>query len=106
MDTITRETSETEEKTRDRRFCPTRHPRSPRATAVVAEIIQQIEQHEARNGLRRRRRRPDDQKTFEETVTAVVADLIHREPPSPAGGCRCRFRTDFSAGPGGTARAC
>jgi hypothetical protein len=52
---------------------------------VVAEIIRQIEAAEQRVGSRQRRRRADDQRTFEETVSAVVCDLTHRALTEPGG---------------------
>src|SRR5437763_182511 len=85
MDVITPEAVGTEEESRDRRFCPSRFARSARAKTVVADIIRHIEEDERRVGSRQRRRRPDDQRTFEETVSAVVCDLTHRALTEPGG---------------------
>lgn len=80
MDTITTAAAPENdaERPRDRRFTPYRYATSDRARSVVVEVIRAIEQHEAKVNARQRRRRADDQRTFEATVEAVVCDLIHR----------------------------
>jgi len=45
----------------------------------VAEVVNELGNYERHFGRRKRRRRPDDQKTFEASVVAVVSILIHRE---------------------------
>jgi hypothetical protein len=42
----------------------------------VAEVVNELGNYERYFGRRKRRRRPDDQKTFE---ASVVSNLIHRE---------------------------
>jgi hypothetical protein len=70
---------------RDRPFNPNRIAKSERTKRVVAEVLRELQNHESFNGARKRKRRAQDQATFEATVTAVVCDLIHRELTEPAG---------------------
>jgi hypothetical protein len=44
---------------------------------LIEEVLRQVQNFERFEGLRQRARRPADQETFEATVTAVIADLIH-----------------------------
>jgi hypothetical protein len=64
---------------RDAWFDPWRRPRGTTAKAIVAEVVNELGNYERHFGLRKRRRRPDDQNTFEESVAAVVSNLMHRE---------------------------
>ncbi|MEP3124836.1 MAG: hypothetical protein ABJO52_23405, partial [Nisaea sp.] len=59
----------------ERPFDPWRVPITPAAQGVVSEVIRLIEAHENHAGLRLRKRRPNDQLTFERMVTALVSDL-------------------------------
>jgi len=45
---------------------------------LVADVIHLLQTYEAETGIRRRKRRPNDQATFEVTVAAVICDLTHR----------------------------
>lgn len=71
--------------TNDRPFDPFRAPQTEAAKDVVADVIDQIENCERQKGLRKRARKEADQKIFEQTIAAVVCDLIHRYRESPAG---------------------
>jgi len=62
----------------DRPFDPSKSPVSDNAKAVVADITNQISHYEKHFSLRKRKRKAVDQVIFEETLTAVVCDLIHR----------------------------
>ena len=62
---------------RDRPFNAYRCPRSDKVEAIVADVTNQLQNYEKFLKLRRRKRRPDDQTTFEATVSAIVCDLIH-----------------------------
>lgn len=63
---------------RDRPFNPWRRPATDRANAVVNDVRNQLERFDAACMQRKRKRRPADQRTFEETVAAIVSDLTHR----------------------------
>lgn len=52
---------------------------------MVAEIIRELEAYEYDFGLRNRKRRSNDQATFEGTVEALIADAVHRELTHPGG---------------------
>jgi hypothetical protein len=67
----------TERPPKDRFFEPSRVPRTAAAKAIVADVLNQLQRYEGYFGLRKRARRPHDQKTFEATVTALIADLMH-----------------------------
>lgn len=71
--------------TKDRRFQSFRVPRSDAARALVADIINQIQNYERHFGLRKRARREADQEIFEATIAAVVCDAIHRFCEDPDG---------------------
>lgn len=62
---------------RDRPFNAYRCPRSDKTGAIVADVMIQLQNYEKLLKLRQRKRRPDDQVTFEATVSAIVCDLIH-----------------------------
>jgi hypothetical protein len=61
----------------DRFFNAWRIPKSDTAKRLVQTIITSVEAYEQTQGKRRRKRKPDVQKTFEATITAIVCDLIH-----------------------------
>ncbi|HEY1721051.1 MAG TPA: hypothetical protein VGG27_07380 [Magnetospirillaceae bacterium] len=52
---------------------------------MVEEVRKQLEAFEHRRGLRKRRRKPKDQRVFEQSVTAIVSDLMYRELTEPGG---------------------
>ncbi len=68
---------EDEEPPRDRRFCPYRYPKTDPAKAVVADVLNQLQNYEQYFGLRKRARKQVDQEIFETTVAAIVCDLVH-----------------------------
>jgi hypothetical protein len=70
---------------RDRPFTPWRCPRSERADALVADVLNQLQNFESHRKLRRRKRRAQDQVTFEAAISAIVCDLVHRKLEQPAG---------------------
>lgn len=72
-------------KSKDRPFQPFRTPRSEAARKVVVEITRMIENYEWYKSVRKRSRRPADQEIFEQTIAAVVCDLIHRYRENPTG---------------------
>ncbi len=80
-----RETNGEAEKPRDRRFDPWRRAASPAAQAIVDDVRAQLENFEKHAGLRRRKRRPTDQRIFEQSVAAIVCDMMHRELTAPGG---------------------
>lgn len=61
----------------DRPFNPSRRPRSPAATELVNEVARLLQNYEDHFGVRKRKRKADDQVTFETTVSAVLCDLVH-----------------------------
>src|SRR5262245_38071374 len=69
----------------DRPFDPGREPASDVVHGIVSDVLGQFQRFEAYVGLRQRRRRPNDQKTLELTLSAIISDLIHRELSAPGG---------------------
>ncbi|AGB43210.1 hypothetical protein Mesau_00724 [Mesorhizobium australicum WSM2073] len=69
--------SEDEDVGRDRPFNPHRFAASENSKGIVREAIGLLSTYEDRFGLRRNKRRPRDQETFEQTVEAILSDLIH-----------------------------
>jgi hypothetical protein len=61
----------------DRFFNAWRIPKTDTAKRLVQTIITSVEAYEQTQGKRQRKRKPEVQKTFEATITAVVCDLIH-----------------------------
>ena len=76
---------EPDQSTKDRPFNPFRTPKTHKMRAVVSEAIALLQSFERDQQLRQRQRRPVDQKTFEETVTAIICDLMHRAITDPEG---------------------
>jgi hypothetical protein len=76
---------------RDRPFDGFRVPASERARKLVMEAARRVANYEAHFGLRRRARKARDLATFEATVGAVVADLVHHHLSGQpgAGASRC-----------------
>ena len=70
---------------RDAWFDPWRRPGSSKAKEIVADVQRQMENYETHFALRKRRRRPADQEIFQESVAAVVCNLMHRELTVPGG---------------------
>jgi hypothetical protein len=62
---------------RDRFFDPWRAPRTEKAKGLVADVIRQLEAYERHRRPRRRQRKQQDQAVFEETVAAIICDLVH-----------------------------
>lgn len=63
----------------DRRFNPWRRAGTGAARLVVIEALRFVANYEAHFKLRKRARRGVDQRTFEETVQALLCDAIHRQ---------------------------
>ncbi|WP_058319468.1 hypothetical protein, partial [Thalassovita mediterranea] len=59
----------------ERAFDPWRTPIPPAGQAFLENVIEILTAHEEMAQLRKRKRRPDDQRTFERMVTALVSDL-------------------------------
>src|SRR5690349_311871 len=70
---------------RDRRFCPSRFPKTDHAVDLVREMTTRVEDHERRTGRRQRQRRSQDQQTFEMIISAVASDVAHRATTEPGG---------------------
>jgi hypothetical protein len=64
---------------KDRWFNPYRVPRTERAVAVVEHVIDQLVRFESLKGWRARARRPADDASFRQIVTAVICDLMYHE---------------------------
>jgi hypothetical protein len=62
---------------RDTWFNPYRAPKTDRARAVVNDVTNQVQNFERFEMFRKRARRPRDQQAFEDSVSAIVCDLIH-----------------------------
>ena len=65
-------------KLKDRPFNAWRVPRSDSAQRVINDVLNQLQNYEKHLGLRKRKRKAKDQKTFEKTVTAIICDVIHQ----------------------------
>ncbi|RWM21769.1 MAG: hypothetical protein EOR73_10195 [Mesorhizobium sp.] len=76
---------EEEEVERDRAFNPYRFAASENTKGIVREAIGLLASYEDRFDLRRNKRRPRDQETFEQTVEAILSDLMHGQLLSGAG---------------------
>lgn len=85
MTQLPEDTVPQEQLTDDRPFNPFRAPKTAKAHAIVADLLGQLQSYERRKGLRQRQRKPADQQTFEDTVAAVVCDLMHRFITKPTG---------------------
>jgi hypothetical protein len=66
-----------EHEERDRPFNAHRFAASDSAKGIVAEAIRLLLNCEAHFKLRRNKRRPQDQETFDLTVDAILSDLMH-----------------------------
>ena len=73
------------DQSRDRFFQPFRAPRSEGSKALVADVLNQLQNYEQHFGLRERSRKEADQKIFEEAVGAVICDVVHRHLEDPEG---------------------
>ncbi|RWA58120.1 hypothetical protein [Mesorhizobium sp.] len=71
--------SEDEDVGRERPFNPYRFAASENSKGIVREAIGLLSTYEDRFGLRRNKRRPRDQQTFEQTVEVILSDLIHEQ---------------------------
>ena len=72
-----------EEETRDRPFDPWRRPADKNAEDLIDWVIRMFEDRERRLGLRKRKRRPDDDAIMKRTITGLICDAIHRELTRP-----------------------
>ncbi|RWP62574.1 hypothetical protein [Mesorhizobium sp.] len=73
------EDSPAEKGPRDRAFNPWRYAASATAKAIIAEAVHMVEGYEDHRAPRTRKRKADDQRTFEATIAAVLCDLINHE---------------------------
>lgn len=64
---------------RDRAFNPWRFAKSDAAKAIIAEAVHMVEAYENHRAPRKRKRKANDQRTFEATIEAVLCDLISHE---------------------------
>src|SRR6266404_7718490 len=72
----------------DPQFDPWRRAGTNSARGMVAEAQRMVENYETYFQLRRRKRRPVDQNTFEITVEALLCDAIHRHLTAPQSALR------------------
>jgi len=56
-----------------------------RAESIVADALCRLETHEAAQGARKRKRKPNDRRRFVLAVAAVVLDAMHRHSTAPGG---------------------
>lgn len=75
----------------DRPFDPNRVPASAAARRIVALLIRMVEHAENHTGRRKRKRKAEDQETFESIATAVICDVMHRELTEPGGAIAVPF---------------
>jgi hypothetical protein len=68
---------------RDRKFSPGREPASEAAEDLIDEALLLVLSYEHHFGLRKRARRPEDQRTFERTVNAVLSDIAYAHLTAP-----------------------
>lgn len=67
----------------DREFVPYRVPRGRWAELLVSEAIKDLLEDEERKRARTRKRKANDLRTFEATVSAVLCDAVYRELTAP-----------------------
>lgn len=84
--TIKLATVEAEDEERDQPFNAHRFAASEGSKAIVAEAVQLLRNCEDHFGLRRNKRRPKDQETFDLTVDAVLSDVMRHHVLEHAGG--------------------
>ncbi|ERP87259.1 hypothetical protein Q669_10870 [Labrenzia sp. C1B10] len=70
----------------DRPFNPWRTPKSDNVRLVIEEIIGMLQAYEEHFGLRQRKRKPTDQETFEQAVSAVLCDVMYHHLLGEPGG--------------------
>jgi hypothetical protein len=87
--------TEQREEARDRRFSAWRRAKSQAARDVVAEALRLTTNYEAHFKIRQRARRPGDQRTFEETVEALLCDAVHRHLTEEGGWFRLPLSNRF-----------
>jgi len=81
-----RDAQDQDEPPKDRFFNPHRIPSTTKSQAIVDDVLKQVQNFEKHFGLRKRKRKASDQKTFEATVTAIVCDLMHHLVSKAVGG--------------------
>ncbi|MEH6502086.1 MAG: hypothetical protein V7751_22135 [Pseudoalteromonas distincta] len=69
----------------ERPFQPYRCNHSKKSKELVQDILREYEAYENDNYLRKRTRKAADQTIFEETVTAIITDIVHRYLEEPEG---------------------
>ena len=74
------------EQLNDRPFNPWRTPKSDNVRLVIEEIIGMLQAYEEHFGLRQRKRKPTDQETFEQAVSAVLCDVMYHHLLGEPGG--------------------
>lgn len=67
----------------DRPFNSFRSAKSIKAQGLVADVINQYQNYEQANGLRRRARKVEDLQTFHQQLDSLISDLIYRELTHP-----------------------
>lgn len=63
---------------RDRFFNPLRMAKSASAKALVADVINQLQNHETHDQLRKRARKKKDLEIFQRQIEAIVCEAVHR----------------------------
>lgn len=86
MNENTEDDFDPEERPKDRFFNPWRIPITERSKAIVEEAVRMLENYESHLNLRKRKRKPSDQAIFEETVSAVLCDVMHHHLSNEPGG--------------------
>ena len=74
------------ESPRDRPFNAWRTPQTEKAKAIVRDIIGQVQVYERYYAVRKRRRKNEDQQTFEATVSALICDAAQHYLTERGGG--------------------
>lgn len=70
----------------DRPFNPWRTPKSDNVRLIIEEVIGMLQAYEEHFGLRKRKRKPADQETFEQAVSAVLCDVMYHHLLGEQGG--------------------
>ena len=83
---MTVDDKELEQTGKDSFFEPRRVPYSDNVRQLIRETQAEVESFEVENGIRKRRRKPDDQVIFEAMVTAILCNLIHHHQRGLGGG--------------------
>lgn len=68
---------------------------SAKAAVVVFHVMHEVQNYERHRGIRKKKRRPDDQRRFERQIEALVCDVALREIDRPRGWLAIPFASEI-----------